>query len=498
VATHLTVRPDDCGVHNCDTKAASLAERPLHRSFDVRVMNTSTLVDRRRLWWRKAPSPPGHILWGHAPELSRDPLGALLRWQREHGDVVRIRLGTDVAHVVTHPHDVRRVLQENHTNYSKDTRGYAKLSLIMGRGLLTSDGDHWRKQRRLAQPAFHRRRIAALADIVVNAAEDALVSWRRYATRGEPFDVAQEMMRIALRVVGEALFGVDLSQEATRVQDAIRFIQQDAGRRIHSAFDVPLAVPTPNNVKLQRATAALDEILHRVIRRRRQQIEGGDAANDLLGMLLQACSGEVGMSDAELRDELMTMFLAGHESTANALTWCWCLLSEHGDVRDRMRDEARAVLGARRATYEDVAALRFTAAVFKETMRLYPPAWSMGRAPIEEALIGGYPVPAGSLVFLSPYVTHRHPAFWDEPEAFRPQRFVDDPSRDKLAAGYFPFGAGPRRCIGLHFAMMEGVLVLATIARELSLTLDRGQLLAVEPNITLRPRGSVWVKACAA
>lgn len=444
----------------------------------------------------RAPGPAGHLLWGNAAELGRDPLTALSRWQRAHGDVVRLRMGTSTVHVVTHPHGVKHVLQDNHTGYDKETRGYAKLKLFLGEGLLTSDGDLWRRQRRLAQPAFHHLRVAALADVVVRAAEDTRSAWERLASRCEPFDVAREMMRVTLRVVGEALFGVDLSREAAQVQEAIRFIQADAGRRIHGVIDVPLAIPTPNNLRLRRATAILDRILLRVIRERRAEVARGERACDLLGMLLEAC-GHDGMDDRQLRDELMTMLLAGHESTANALTWCWLSLADNEPVRARLHAELTEVLGDRRATFEDLARLPYTTAIIKETLRLYPPAWSMGRAPIADDEIGGFHIPKRTLVILSPYVTQRHRDFWEEPDVFEPQRFIDDPSRDKLKHGYFPFGAGPRVCIGNQLAMMEAVLALATLARGLRLDLEEGQTVALDPHITLRPRGAVWMNACA-
>lgn len=446
---------------------------------------------------RRAPSPPGHLLWGNAAELGRDPLAALTKWQRAHGDVVRLRMGGATVHVVTHPHGVKHVLQDEHTRYGKATRGYAKLELFLGEGLLTSDGELWRRQRRLAQPAFHHQRVAALAGVVVRAAEDTLARWQRLAARREPFDVAGEMMRVTLRVVGEALFGVDLSREATEVQEAIRFIQADAGRRIHGVVDVPLVIPTPNNLRLRRAIGVLDRILLRVIRERRAQLARGESACDLLGMLLEAC-GDDGMHDRQLRDELMTMLLAGHESTANALTFCWLSLAAHEPVRTRLHAELAAVLGDRRATFDDLTRLPYTTAVIKETLRLYPPAWSMGRAPTTDDEIAGFHIPKGTLVILSPYVTQRHRDFWPEPDVFEPQRFIDDPSRDKLKHGYFPFGAGPRVCIGNQLAMMEAVLVLATLARELRLDLEPGQTVALDPHITLRPRGAVWMSACAA
>jgi cytochrome P450 len=452
-----------------------------------------------------APSPPAHPILGHAPALGRDPLGSLLRWMQEVGDVIQLRLGARHAHAVFHPDHVRWVLQENQKNYGKKTRGYETLSLFMGNGLLTSDGEPWKKQRRLLQPAFHREKIVAFGSAMTRAAEAAIERWEPWAEAGRPFDAAEEMMRITLRIVGETLFSVDLSAEADVVREAIRFLQEDANRRISAVFNVPLALPTKKNRELYRARRALDALIFRVMadRRRTGRARGQEErSTDLLGMLMRARDADTGeaMSDEEIRDELMTMFLAGHESTSNALTWTWYLLAQNPSAARRLRAELASVLGGRAPSIEDLPKLSFTRAVLQESMRLYPPAWSVGRAPIEDDVIGGYRIPAGSLVIVAPWATHRHPAFWENPEGFDPDRFLAEGAgaadRDKYR--YIPFGAGPRVCIGNTFAMVEAQLVLATIAQRFRLDLVPGHPVEPEPLITLRPRFGLRVTAARA
>jgi cytochrome P450 len=300
------------------------------------------------------------------------------------------------------------------------------------------------------------------------------------------------MMRLTLRIVSECLFGLDLSAESADTRAAIQFIQQDANRRITAVWDVPFSWPTAHNRRLRAARATLDRILARVIVDRRP----GEDRGDLLSMLIDARDADTDdrMSESQLRDELVTMFLAGHESTANALSWLFFLLSRHPEVARELTSELARELGGRAPTTADLPRLPYCQAVIKETMRLYPPAWSMGRAPIDDDVIGGFTIPRGSLVILAPWATHRHPAFWTNPEGFDPSRFLrTEPDR----YAYFPFGGGPRLCIGMGFALLEAELVLATIAQRYRLDLVPGQAVEPEPQITLRPRRGVRVTAHA-
>lgn len=445
-----------------------------------------------------APGPRGNLVLGSFPDLWRGgPLPLFTRAAREHGDVVRLRFAHRITHLITLPEHIKHVFQDDQKNYSKETRGFKALREVLGLGLLTSEGETWLRNRRIAQPAFHRQRIAALAGVMSRAAADMADSWQAHAESGRPFDVAEEMMRLTLRIVGETLLSTDVSREADTVGRAVAQVLRLTRDRIYRTVPVPLAIPTPSNRRFREALATLDDIVFRMIEERRRAER---RPNDLLTMLLEARDEQTGqgLSDRELRDEAMTIFLAGHETTANALTWTFYLLSLHPEAFRRVRAELAEVLGGRLPTADDAAKLPYTTMVLQESMRLYPPAWMVSRAAREDDIIGGYHIPKGSYVFSSPYITHRHPKLWENPEGFDPERF----SPERVAAmprfAYFPFGGGPRICIGNAFAMMEAQLLLATLAQRWRLDLAPGLRVEPEPLITLRPREPVLVTAHAA
>jgi cytochrome P450 len=441
---------------------------------------------------RLAPSPSGgDPLLGHLRAVRSDPLSALLRWQREVGDVARVQLAGVTLHVLAHPDTIRAVLQERARQFTRPIQGRRNLSNVLGNGLLVSEGSFWLRQRRLAQPAFHKRRIEGFADGMVAASADLAEQWAEREARGERFDVARDMMHLTLRIVQETLLGATRSDDADRIGEAVSYLLADVNRRFGRLINPPTAVPTAGNQRFARHLAVLDRAVHRMIEDRRVR----PGRDDLLSMLLEARdedSGE-GMDDRQLRDEVMTIFLAGHETTANALSWTFYLLGRHPEVARTMRAELRDVLGGRPPRAEDVANLRYTRMVFSEAMRLYPPAWIVARAPIEDVEVAGYFMPAGGRIFVSPWLTHRHPKLWRDPEGFDPTRFADPSAIDRFA--WFPFGGGPRLCIGHAFAMMEGILVLATLAQRFHLELVPGHRVEPEPLVTLRPKNGVLVRA---
>jgi cytochrome P450 len=445
------------------------------------------------------PDPPlvrsRHVL-GQLPKLAADPLTFLVKAAREYGDVSRFRLAHLRAHLVASPDGIRHVLQENHKNYNKQTPGFEALRLILGNGLLTSEGDFWLRQRRIAQPAFHKEKIAKLAERMTQAAIDLAESWAAPARDGKPIDVARQMMRVTLRIVGETLLSSDVTKNAEAVGDAISFIIEDANSRITSILDLPPSVPTRRNRRFKREMGTLDEVVLRTIAERRaapgQELPGA-SPSDLLTMLMEAKDEETGeqMSDAQLRDEVMTMFLAGHETTANLLTWTFYLLSKNPGVQRELARELHEVLGGEPARLEHAPALRYTKMVLNETMRLYPPAWVVARRAIGEDVVGSYRIAAGSIVFMSPYVTQRHPGLWDNPEGFDPERFRTEKDGERPRFAFFPFGGGPHLCIGNSFAMLEAQILLATLAQKFRLDLVPGLPVVPEPLITLRPRGGM-------
>ena len=434
-----------------------------------------------------APGPPGRFLVGHLPEMRRDVLRLLLDSAIRYGDVVRLKAGPLVVHLLSHPDHIKHVLQDHRDNYQKTTRGDAYIAAVVGQSLLTTNGDDWQERRRQIQPAFHHERIAAFLPVMSEAVAGMLERWEATVAQAGTLDVASEMMRVTYAIVGKTLFGGDLGREAEAVEQAMTVVIGHTYGRLERVFSLPAIVPTPENRRFRAALRTLDEIVYRVIRARRR--DGGEQA-DLLGMLMHMPDSETGegMSDRQVRNEALTLLSAGHETTANALTWMWYLLSRHPEVEGRLHAELAAVLGGRPPSLADLLRLRYTTMVIKEAMRLYPPIWIMERKVISDDEIGGYHIPAGSEVTISPYVMHRHPAFWDDPARFDPERFAEGGSAGRGRYTYLPFGGGPRLCIGHHFAMLEAQVITAMMAQAYRLRLVPGHPVEPRPWITLRPR----------
>ena len=443
----------------------------------------------RPLTRNPAPSPPQLPIVGHLPGTS-GRLDMLLKLAQELGPVVRLELPFVTAHLLSSPDHVERVLVKEHRLFNKKTRGYDQLRQFLGNGLVTSEGDFWLRQRRIAQPAFHKQRIAGFAKTFVRCADQLAERWEGDAKAGRTIDLHHDMMTLTLRIASLTLLSNDTGDKANEVGAAIDLMLHEAVSRINNPFRLPASIPTPNNRRAEKAMQTLDRIVLDIIAARRK---GKKREDDLLQMLIEARDEETGegMTDQQLRDEVMTMFLAGHETTANALTWTFVLLSRFPSVARALASEAETVFGDRSASAEDAASLEVSRRVLSESMRLFPPVWVIGRSPAEDVEVDGYTIPEGSLLFLSPWVTQRLPAYWDDPEGFDPDRFA--PERQKLMHRYqyFPFSVGPRMCIGQSFAMLEGQLVLSSLARRFRLDLLPGHAIVPEPLITLRPRGAV-------
>ncbi len=432
--------------------------------------------------------PRGHFLLGSAPAMQHDRLGFLLRLTQDYGDVVHVRFLFWPAYMVNSPDGVKHVLQENHRNYNKDLFTYTVFHPFVGKGLLTNDGQSWLHQRRLIQPTFHRKHLATFGTLMTGAAVAMLERWQGSAGHNEPLNVAVEMMRLTQGIVGQALFSVDLSKETDTIGQAITTLSELVSDYIYAPFP-PLGVPTTRNRRMQSALRTLDRFVYSLITQRRQQLVDTET-DDLLSLLLSARDEETGqgMNDKQLHDEVITLLVAGHETTANLLTWCWYLLSQHPHVERRLYAELNEVLGGELPALERLPELPYTRMVLEETLRLYPPAWVFSRKAIAEDEIGGYHIPANSMIWLSPYTTHRHPAFWEQPEVFDPERFTPERSAGRPHYAYFPFGGGPRQCIGNNFAMMEAQLILATVAQRYRLHLVPGHPVEPQALVTLRPR----------
>ena len=448
-------------------------------------MHTAGHMAPSRRWNVPPPGPGGYRLLASARRVQRDPLQFLTELTRTYGDIAFVRFLVWPVYVVNHPDFIKQVLQEHHRSYNKDNFDYRFLRPLLGEGLLTNDGASWLHQRRLIQPTFHRQRLVAFGSLMTEATLAMLERWERCAERGEVLDVAAEMMRLTLRIIGQALFSLDLSAAATTVGQALR----SANDYLCAPFP-PLFVPTPRNRRLQAALRRLDALVYDLITARRQSQQD---TPDLLSVLLAVRDEETGegMSDRQIRDEVITLLLAGHETTAVALSWTWYLLAQHQECEQRLHAEVDAVLGGRLPTVEDLPNLPYCHMVLEEALRLYPPAWSFSRNALADDELGGYHISAGSTVLLCPYTTHRHPAFWEQPEVFDPLRFTPERVAARPHYAYFPFGGGPRLCIGSAFAMMEAQLILATVAQRYRLCLGTDVRVEPEPLITLRPRGGL-------
>lgn len=440
--------------------------------------------------------PPGPVFWNPIAagrDLMRDPLGRLAADRRAYGDVIRIRIGPLTYYGLAHPDHLQHVLQENNRNYVKGPI-IARTRILIGDGLFTSEGDFWRRQRRLAQPAFHRQRIGGFAETMTRTTQEMLDAWSGVAASGDAFDLADEMSRLTLRIVGRTLFSLDLQESAATVGNALVDALDVVTQRAFTLLPLPLRVPTAANRRFLRARRDLDEVVLRIIAERRRT---GHDGGDLLSMLLDARDPDTGegMTDRQLRDEVMTFVLAGHETTAVALSWTWYLLGRHPEIEQRLRDEIASAVGQRTPNPGDLPALRYVRMVVDEAMRLYPPVWAIGRQPLGDDQVGPFRIKAGAPVNLAVWVTHRHPDFWPDPERFDPERFAPERTASRHRFAYLPFSGGPRLCIGNEFALMELVLVVTMMAQRYRISpVDPDRVIEPLVRVTLRPNGGVPVR----
>lgn len=406
--------------------------------------------------------------------------------QRDYGDIVTMRYYNFRVYFVSHPDYIEQVLVTDNRKFIKG-RILRKNKQLFGNGLLTSEGEFWLRQRRLAQPAFHRGRVASYADTMTRFASRMASEW----SNGEECDIHAEMMRLTLSIVAKTLFDADVDREAKRVGHALEAIMQ-LNSDFRKLILTPTWLPTPRKIHATIATAKLNRIIYRFIEERRAS---GVDNGDLLSMLLAARDDDGSrMTDRQLRDEAITIFLAGHETTANALSWTWMLLAQNPHVESKLHEELDRVLGARTPTLDDLPNLRYTSFVITESLRLYPPAWGMARVAIEDVEIAGYPIPKGCGVSLAQWVVHRDPRWFEAPLEFRPERWEGDLAKRLPRFAYFPFGGGPRQCIGNNFAVMEASLLLATLAQQFRILLVPGREIIPAASITLRPKTGIWGK----
>ena len=419
-----------------------------------------------------------------AMQFRRDPLGAFLGMRERFGDVFSLQFGKGLNYVLTHPDDMYEVLVTKAGSFHKHPdlkSGRTGLGRFIGNGLLTSDGEFWKRQRQLASPALHTRRVAAYAATMVELTLGMLRRW----SGGAALSISREMNMLTMRIVAKTLLGSDVSEAIESVGRAMIEVQGVAG----PPPMMPPWLPTPRELRRRQARRILDDVVYGFIREWRAKSED---RGDLLSMLLLARDGdEHGMTDEEARDELVTFFLAGHETVANALNWTWFLLAQNPEAEARLHDEIDSILGDRPPAFTDLEHLPYTEMILKESMRLYPPAWIVSRQAMEAVQVGEYVMPEGTAVHLVIYAAHHDARWWPQPEAFVPERFSRAEGAHLNKHAYMPFGAGPRVCVGKPFALMEGRLLIATIAQRYFLRPRPGDDVEKDALITLRPRGGL-------
>jgi cytochrome P450 len=446
---------------------------------------TATLEGTRR---RTPPGPRGNPLLGNILEFKNDTVGALVGGWRRYGDVVNFRGRGPFfpIYLIAHPDAIQHIMQDNFRNYRRPDYLNKKFRAVVGNGLVTTEGETWVRQRKLAQTAFTRDRLTALAPAMTDTTAEALDDWRRRAARGEPIEIQSEMMHLILGILTRTLFGADLTGDAAAVEPSVATQAKYLNDRLNSPVDLPETVPIPANKRFLAARAALNEVVDRMIAERRRS---GEDAGDLLSLMLQAKDDDgVPIDDVQARDEVKTLLIAGHETTATTLAWTCYLLAKAPLVKRRLREELDEVLGGRAPTADDVPNLKYTTMVLYESLRLYPPLWIVARMPLEDDELGGYHIPAGQTILISGYITHRHPDFWDNPEGFEPERFTPEAMKTRHRYAYIPFGGGPRGCIGFPFAMIEMPLVLAMVVQAFDLSLVPGYPVVPESAISLRQK----------
>lgn len=436
---------------------------------------------------------PGITQWiplpiGQLAKLHRDLTGFQLQLRERYGDIVRVRAGPILMHYLYHPEHIKRVFQDRQKVYQRGWQ-YRLLGRLLGQGMIVTDGDIWLRQRRLTQPAFHRQRLPGYVDMMADVTAEAISRWEQLV--GQPLDLEAEMSRLTLAIICRTMFGRIVGDEAEIVRHSFHSMKNYLQMRLNRPFSsLPVWFPTPSARRFRASMKALDRIVFSIIEARRASQRD---AGDLLSMLLLARDDETGeqMDDRQLRDQVLTFFIAGHETTAVALTWTWFLLASHPQCMQQVTREVGEVLGPRRPHPEDLLRLNYTRMAIEESMRLYPPVHTLVRTPTEDDEIDGFRIPAGSNVIVSQYVTHRHPDFWDRPDEFNPSRFEPQQAAERPKYAYFPFIGGPHQCIGAEFAMLEACLIVGMLLQKFELELMPGQDIQCQASLALLPRNPI-------
>ncbi len=435
------------------------------------------------------PQPKGHPIIGHLMGFKNDPINFMMNSAAEHGDILLFKLLNKKIYFLNNPEYIRHVLHNNHKNYHKSP-GYKPLRLLGGMGIFTSDGEQWLKQRKLYQPAFSHKSIETYSHSVIKNTNDILDDWTLQMEKGESINMSREMMKVTMAIISETLFSTKIDYQSN-LWDAVSYaLGWINDRALKNPFVLPANWPTPKNKKFHAAAAELNALVYKIIEEKKAQ---NNNPNDLLSRFMNPGGDLEGLNAQELRDEVMTIFIAGHETSANVLMWTFYELCRHPAIEKKLYDEVTQ-LGDRELNYKDLYHLEYTAQVLNEVMRLYPPVWHMGRQNLAPDKIGDYELPTGSHVRISPLVLHRHPDYWENPNDFDPERFSKANMDHQKPFSFIPFGGGPRLCAGRNFAMMEMVLILAKAVQRFKIETNENYYVEMGPLMTLRPKDDILLK----
>ena len=449
---------------------------------------------------KKVPSVKGVFFFGHALEFGRDPLTFMLNIQKNYKRFAQLRIVHLKINLILTAEDAKYVLQENNKSFIKG-RAYRVLSMVLGNGMLTSNGDFWHRQRKLAQPAFYKQRLALLVDTISDETNLLIKNWQGQLAESngkKTVQIPKEMMATTLKIVTKALFGTDIDPEKIeQISFDIDELNELASIQMRTPIRLPLWIPSRFNQRFKTSSSRVHAVIQEIISTRRNILENNPNAefDDLMQMLITAKDEETGeqMSDQQLKDEIITLFLAGHETTAMAMSWALYLLAQHPAVVQKMRNEIKEVLGdSTTLHYDSMRTLPYSMQVIQEVLRLYPPAWAFSRQVLNDEVVGGYLIPKNQQVLINTYILHRNTAYWDNPEVFNPDNFLPEKIKERPTYAYLPFGGGPRLCIGNNFALMEMQIMLVALVRHFDF--DPIETVIPEPQITLKPKGGMKLR----
>jgi|ERR1019366_3955585 cytochrome P450 len=441
---------------------------------------------------KKIPGPELNAIFGGAGTMAKNPLMFLSGLDKNYPGIVNWKLlHLNIVHI-SDPKLVRVVLQTNQKQYVKNS-AYKQLKLVLGNGLVTSEGELWKRQRKLIQPSFHKQYIFSLFDKMLGCTNEMIEEWKVKAKKDGIIDFADEMMKITLQIIGKTMLSADVKAEAKSVSVALGYLLKAVDQKAARALNIPLWVPTSSNFKFKRERKILDEIIYKIINDRRKT---GPKNGDLLDMLMESRYEDTGepMPNNLLRDEVMTIFLAGHETTASALAWTFYLISQHPEVYKKLKQEVKEIVGDGEITFQHLQQLKYTKACLNEGMRLYPPVWVIGRRALEDNMVGDYLIKKGTDILISPYIVHRHPDYWTNVDAFDPDRWETEEVKEMDKFAYFPFAAGPRMCIGNNFALFEADIIITKIIQNFDFEYIGEKAPKMDPSVTLRVKGGMPMK----